>query len=834
MHDNHTNHRPFSTGQPAPACTEGHPRGEGHLVLTIGGTGNEFGLRLALEVMRAGAHGNLRIRYVDIDPAGLEGVAAGDCYVMNHVPAHDLIEAIEANPAAFPGCELLGDPEQLWQDLGASDELVRGAQTRRSLGNLALRFHLWRYPRPLSSFLERPIRELHAFANTAVGCWAHNGHGRTEGRQHLTITLVFSACGGTGSGIAPLLNDYLHHHLRHYWGVPRYNIDADILLPGVLLPSADDPQALMANTWAFFLELAARFQRRLPALQLGYEQVARSRRPYGQVYLYDTINAQGQLFTDRQQVTQVMAAVWQLRKQGPSASEYQARLVDLHLTVPNLFSAAGASVLAFPLEQIRQQFGLRLGARLVRDGLLQAPSDAEKAAQEFLADFLNRQPGFRDLPAFRHDRSHKPLRVDLQRFQGLKRKELPRALENLAQRQGEQVQATLADLVARTQAGMATSLDQAVQELLNRPGGLCLAGHFLAGLDALLSGQRERLLGQDARVRRELQERQAAVAREHSLPWWRRFSLTPRARYLARQQALLETDLLQRRTMARLELANGLRRHVADHQQAVAGWNAALVELEKRLVAAEDEFLRQEEEQRSVVVESVVCPDDIERLYADHFQSAQAQAREGLTFRWMADEGSFVLHYQVREETAGNSRVSILSPEGIERHVAYCRSFWQPLEEISIEQVLAEQGRTPQEVLSHLEARGAPLVASDEVKQIPAERHLMVLGAPGGASGFFKGYVGQSGLHLVANGDKRRISLLSTVHGLNPFNLMQAPSWQQAYTEAVAQGQSLHIYPEFEGEISGAALPASANVPHGSQAEPVAPVEEVADVPVHG
>ena len=90
-------------------------------------------------------------------------------------------------------------------------------------------------------------------------------------------------------------------------------------------------------------------------------------------------------------------------------------------------------------------------------------------------------------------------------------------------------------------------------------------------------------------------------------------------------------------------------------------------------------------------------------------------------------------------------------------------------------------------------------MAVSEVKQIPAEQKLLLLGTEKGEAGFWRGYASKLGnINFVPTGDKTRIVFLYTVHGLDVFNLRQAAAWKQAYTQAVKAGKPLHVVPELD------------------------------------
>jgi hypothetical protein len=86
-----------------------------------------------------------------------------------------------------------------------------------------------------------------------------------------------------------------------------------------------------------------------------------------------------------------------------------------------------------------------------------------------------------------------------------------------------------------------------------------------------------------------------------------------------------------------------------------------------------------------------------------------------------------------------------------------------------------------------------------EVKQIPAEQKLLLLGTEQGETGFWRGTATKLGnVNFVATKDRSRIVFLYTAHGLDVFNLRQAAAWDHAYDQAIQDGKPLHVVPELD------------------------------------
>ena len=70
---------------------------------------------------------------------------------------------------------------------------------------------------------------------------------------------------------------------------------------------------------------------------------------------------------------------------------------------------------------------------------------------------------------------------------------------------------------------------------------------------------------------------------------------------------------------------------------------------------------------------------------------------------------------------------------------------------------------------------------------MPAERRLLLLGTETGVE-FVPDPPGY--INVVATGDKTRLVMLYTIHGLDVMNLEQAPAWRDAYEQSIAQGKA--------------------------------------------
>jgi hypothetical protein len=221
--------------------------------------------------------------------------------------------------------------------------------------------------------------------------------------------------------------------------------------------------------------------------------------------------------------------------------------------------------------------------------------------------------------------------------------------------------------------------------------------------------------------------------------------------------------------------------------------NRALTELLQRLLAAEENYLQQQEARTSVVFQSVLDDDQITELVVERLAEISQSALDGIGFTLDRETGLTLLYHG---QNRGLDRWFLVSAEGVERHLNYCEQFWQYLdEECSVEGYLCSQGREINSLIDGLEQRATPWVAVNRAKQIPAEGQLLLLGTETGPQ-----FVPNPPAHInvVATGDKTRLVLLYTIHGLDVMNLEQTLAWRDAYDQAIAKGKRLHVVPEVD------------------------------------
>ncbi|MCB0127949.1 MAG: hypothetical protein KDE58_37045, partial [Caldilineaceae bacterium] len=381
-----------------------------HVQISIGGAGKEAGLRQMASnfVLRFAAI--FRLLFIDTDKKDVEQLPKWMKFLMNDFPASAFLDQLEANPDEIPGSGLTDRIAQYRQGLGGSESITAGLQTFRQLGWPLLTFYLCRYAAEFFYFLLAPFQELHAFATNRC---TRRGQGNIQDRLRVVVTLVFSSCGGTGSSLGLLIANLLHYLLPHRGGFSRYEVEADVILPGPMTHKAVNIGLLLANSYATLSEVQAPYatpHQPLPDIELGPLSLPR-RQPFSHIYLYDGINLGGYTFKERKDVCDVRNAVYELRNFGVEGAEYRSRLADIHFQYPRILSAAGANIWDYDPEHHINDLAYQSGhAYLQRMMATLSKTEIQQRAGAALKQFLTAHPQFLTSPAFTADPTGKPLR----------------------------------------------------------------------------------------------------------------------------------------------------------------------------------------------------------------------------------------------------------------------------------------------------------------------------------------------------------------------------------------------------------------------------------------
>ena len=733
---------------------------------------------------------SFRLGHLDSDPAGAEHFGPGEFYRLGGVPLREILSQMQSDRHAFPYLrKRLGDLNQLNQTLG-TDIVTEGAECSRPIALATLAFHLERNREELLGFLTKPIREIFAFPDVTFSA------GKRNGGQNLPLALpvVGSLCGGQNSGI---FNDlaFLNHYLLRVWGIREYYPSAILALPDVYWQV--EQGRLRANTAAALKELLHHYANiGLPDLQYGKGlQVRRDKPPFMFIYLVSGTNTRGRTFNQPEQVAQVVAQSLRMMSAGRIAEHYRALLQNIlrDLRHPYLASSLGCYVMEVPVGELKRLFAHRLMRRMVKAHLLREMSDQDEWAKLTLTDFLHEAklttgPG----QFFQRDREGRPIGVNMAPFKRLKGKILQRALAAYHTEQLPKWEKALDEMMDRGTEAIGTVLDERVVTLVNAEG-LSQAMAFLQAMERWIEEIGERLRKAGQQVQEQTSRFQARRGR-------RRFKLPffPNRRLRKQKEREMGLALLSFKVSAQIKLLARLRGKVAEWVSEAQGWMDALHTLEVDLHQKERGFARERWVQRPVVVENVLSDEEEERLYEESMDNALALASQSLTFRRETED--LILVCRQGAEAAEGHHAWLLSEEGQGQQLKYAESFWQHLEQISLEDILQQRQANPEELIDYLEERAAPLIVVDPLKQARPVIIRKVLGTEKGSAGLFRSVPGRANLSLVETNHPHRLEMLITYHGISPLALVQSDDLEQAY-QALHGEEPLHVFPEGELQV---------------------------------
>ena len=737
-------------------------------------------------VKRTGRIGS-RVQALDADPAMAERFGPGGFYYLGAVPVRDMLTLMGDVPKALPDvARRVGDPDKLNRALG-TDVLYQGTQHCRPLALLALTFHLKWNGRRLQDFLIRPIREIFAFNRSS-----HQGRVETQRAMvPLMDWSIGSSCGGQNSGtfldIAYLLHDQLGR-----LGIAQYQMNAVLALPDVF-PEVDQ-ERLWASTFAAFKELSAQYSKRgLEPLKYGHAlRIPRTKPPFAVAYLISGTNAHGRVFDTSIEVAQSVAQFLRIISEGRMAEHYQAVLQNIlrDLRYPSFCSSFGCYVIQVPVQELRVLFAHRLVQRLVRH-LLREQQDGEKRAKSSLTDFQHEFKLTKGLGRFlEKDREGKPIAIDLRRFRKLKGKRLKPALDAYQAEQLPSWETALDEKIVVAIEVLFPALERWVLTLINEPdGGLLQAQSFLGVLATWLEGSSEQLRKRAKALEEEAARFRARLARRRFVP-----PIFPNRRLRRQKQRELKLALGSLQASAQIRLLVRLTHRVSSLTEELRGWADALNALEADLHRREDAFAAGRIAHQPVCVENALSTEEEDDLFERGLPGVLALSSQGLRFRWEGEK--LILDYGVGEATDHLDRRHLLVEHGYcHPLVQYGQAFWEPLEQISLEDILQERGVDPEERLEYLLERAAPLILVDRLKQQTPIITRMVLGTERGSTGLLESIPTRADLSLVETGNPHRIEMVVTWHGINPFALTQIEDWERAY-QARYPIEPLHVFPE--------------------------------------
>ncbi|MCB0021083.1 MAG: hypothetical protein KDE09_24975, partial [Anaerolineales bacterium] len=257
-----------------------------------------------------------------------------------------------------------------------------------------------------------------------------------------------------------------------------------------------------------------------------------------------------------------------------------------------------------------------------------------------------------------------------------------------------------------------------------------------------------------------------------------------------------------------INLIERLQEEVQAHSGQVASWTAQLEQTSHQISQKASAYQRQRQ-QRPVYETNVLSQTEEAQLFEEHQAAGFTLMSQGLRWRWQQegnDSSSTGWAIQVANKTH-LKQTDFGDSERLAQLCAYGRGFFAYLEQLEIEQILADQGRDPVEVVDSLKNQSQPLISvnlvADHVQQgskSPGLRREVILGSSQGNKGFFRSVRNGAGFQIVPTGQTHRhqIALLFSLFNINPFALAQSGVYAQSYAELKQAGHALHIFAEDE------------------------------------
>lgn len=761
---------------------------------------------------------------IDNDAKFKEHFGPREFIAWDEVPAGDFIRAKLANPERLPSLDRLGDLEQLLQELKPIELVKNGCRNNRRLGALIHAYEVELHGERLLSDLVTPILHLRRVASDEDDPTTQVD-GAGEGNEYarpVIVSQIYSASGAKGNSAA-LPDLWLIQAQLRQMGIHNVRYDATIFLAETF--KTTQQQRLQANTHAFLLELADSYCKDLPLLQLSRYTVARTP-VYTLIKLCNGIDEQGRTYR-QQDVHAIDAACWHLSSYGAVADHLESLIPNIidQLKWPQIAYSQNCHTLVLPVRELQKLFALRLSHLFVRDELLRVPEPTQTAARgkQLAREWLSQQQlTLRDIAQlFQHSPDGQPLGIDLRPYQQLPLERLKVAIHAYESAKLKTLPVILTQLVKHHSERMSSSLQAQLAGLLNQAdGGLAGAAAFLAAdeqrqgvchfIEALQTALQQKIRQTEAAL---TQQGKQLEQKENLL--WRLFPklfAQPRQRhYYALKAQHLALQYQRHLLYAEKALVEQLAQLCTRQLQLLDGMQIAL-EGAERLAVQQMEGYTQQRRQRPVYEENVLSPEEEEQLFQQSIAGALTLTRTALRWQWATNPTDpqaeqWALAVQTDSQPLVLTVERLTRPEGITAFAQSAQRCFTALEALEIEQVLISQGRDGLALMERMKSLASPLISIDWVahkqqsggQALPLRREL-ILGAPGGTSGFFSKLPNQDGLTIVATGaaGRHRVELLCSLFNINPFALTQSPAYKRAYDELRAQGYAPHIFDETE------------------------------------
>lgn len=710
--------------------------------------------------------------------------------IIGFVPVRQVLENLDRYPAM---------QDFIQKDELSAQAIIAGAKQTRKLGRLALMYHFDDVVKPLEealynlSNIRLPDVEVKTAKETA----------RVVDTQGLNAFVITSICGGTGSGIF-IDTAYLIRYLARNLGLAEewVFVNAALVLPTVFR-EVSNREPLEANAFAALKELDYLNRRdRFEKVYPREREVQILRRPFDVCYLVDSVNERNKALQNLAQVAPMLADCVRLQIASQIGQAQHSVFDNIHELAgqspsgfPTAYSGLAAASLVFPAQKVIDACAARYLADLLSSTLVERLADPAQARDQVTSfcDQVNLSPN-RLLSRLIRDQEGQPVsvRLDQRPLRYAPARRLLALINDLVNEEEVRIAGDYQKLLEQNRKELVAEIEQQltarVQEIVNHPEqGLTYAIAFLEILSRSLSQTAEDIRDGQARLQdgldgyRERVEKAAAGLDNALTGWWPFFRnrRVNRARDLLLNQELRRLrdafELNQRN--AALSLLADLRNEVNRDAQALRRLRDNIGQVQQRL--ADWKFGGGRGEEMSPLVWQVVGPEDLDRYYERYLQARQD---------WLA--------YLVAA-VGGLQALQDRSQEEIEQHLLdFGRQCFAGIREIRIEDILRERrdGEGPESWLKRLRQDSQPFWNFSEPKlgeEVTLNR-VAVLGVEEKERSIYAGQK-QAGEQIVSTGDRHRITMFNTSHGLPSEALQLYRHFRTSYQRYLRQRGSPHI-----------------------------------------
>ncbi|MEZ4706782.1 MAG: hypothetical protein R3A44_06235 [Caldilineaceae bacterium] len=743
------------------------------------------------------------------------------------IPLGDFIRAKLANPDQFPGLDRFGDLRSRLEDIQPIEVISNGFRGNRGIGAMGYEFMATMHGDQMVAELLKPALELYGVS--PAGHLYSNGQAilgdtvDSDGGSQLIISQTFSSGGAKGSTSA-FFNAWLLRAKLQELGITNVRFDCTIYFPEAFSASRQQQKRNQAHTEALLREFKAVYTQQLSPMAIGRHQVARTP-VYTLIKLMNGVDQSGQRVYSQSDVYDIGAATAMLSSFGPIADHFESLIPNIvdDLSWPYVGYSQNCHMLVIPVVELQTQFGYQLTHQVVNDHLLRpahhidAPLQGKKRAREWMTrQHLTPQ----NLVRLLTEETGLKLVVDLTPFQKLPLSQMQKAVVEYEKAKFTLWERQLNKVTAQKGEALANALRQELSSLLNAPdAGLRTATYFLdhdpdrdiVGLSAFLADLKSMLTKRQIQTQTGLgQVRQQLGARpplwQRMIPSW--LTKSKQRRWFRLKQRELSLRVMEMLLRAQISLIERLQEEVQAHSGQVASWIAQLEQTSHQINLQASAYQRQRQ-QRPVYETNVLSQTEEAQLFEECQVAVFTLMGQVLRWQWHQDgkdSSSAGWAIQVADKTHLQP-ADCANPERLAQLCAYGRGFFADLEQLEIEQILADQGRDPVEVVESLKSQSQPLISvnlvADHVQQgskSPGLRQEVILGSAQGNKGFFRSVRNGAGFQIVPTGQTHRhqIALLFSLFNINPFALAQSGVYAQSYAELKQAGHALHIFAEDE------------------------------------